>query len=171
MKTSSNLAEKMNNEELNLNSEKTPVSLSLITNPLDELLNRKTIRQHIKEFAGVLGVVFLGISAYSIYKNYSVLIPSIFITLTAVLLVLGYKTPSKLLGFWKGWLAIGNGIGTVVTFFILSMMWTVMFIPIAIGLKIFSKQVMDLSFRNGKESYWEDRNSENDNFLLLERQY
>ncbi len=170
MSTSSNLAEKMEASEKSKGTV-VPFKREQAVDPLDELLYRKPIRQHISEFGAIFGIVFLIAAGYSMLKHHSFFSAGMWFAAALAVVSLGYLAPNTLKIFWKGWLAIGEAIGKVVTFVLLGGMWLAMFIPFSIGLKIIGKSVMNMNFKEPRASYWDDRDPADNDFSLLERQY
>ena len=54
---------------------------------------------------------------------------------------------------------------------ILSVLWTLAMIPLAILLRMIGKRVMDVTYRTSVDTYWETRTDAMNDFKLLERQY
>lgn len=166
------LAEKI---RVGLKEEKA-VQLSLVTStlqkdPLDGLYFRKTIRQHVKEFACVMSLVALAIAGYKIYRHADYSWGLGLIALALLILFLGYLTPHILRPIWRGWMYLAEKLGYVMSIVILSIAWTLALIPIAFMVKLFRARTMDLTFRTSVESYWEKRDPKYDDFQLLKRQF
>ena len=138
---------------------------------IDSSYLRKSIRQHIKEFAcifAILGLLYAGYSWYYLGSLYSFAI-SIFASV--VLLVLGYGYPLALYPIWKAWMGLAHILSFIITGIIISAMWLIVFIPLALFLNLIGKRVMDLSFDRSCDSYWLERDSKMHDFKLLERQF
>ncbi|RIL12155.1 MAG: hypothetical protein DCC75_00985 [Proteobacteria bacterium] len=166
---SSNLADKIE-VEIDMTEPKRAPALNPRSR-LDELLHRKPIRQHIKEFACIFAIIFLGVAAYMIGRYQDLGMGLTFITLAFVFTLLGYYLPGALYRVWDSWMMLGHGLGIVMTFLILSIMWLGVVMPIALGLKLFGKAVMNTNFREERSSYWDERDPKLNDFKLLERQY
>lgn len=138
---------------------------------LDELWFRKPIRQHIREFAQVFALIFLAIAGVSAYRHGANWLSNSMLSAAIVILLGGYKTPKLLHPLWKGWMAIGHGLGVVMSTVILAIAWTIVLLPMAALLKLIGKKVMDTTYGAPVQSYWENRDPKLDNFKLLERQY
>ncbi len=140
--------------------------------PLDRLLHQKPIRVHVQEFAVIFGIILVGMSAMFAYKNKPMSDVLAFMVGAAVLVVLGYRAPGLLKPVWGAWMKFAEGLGKVMTFLLLSVMWLAMFVPFAIVLRIVGKEVMNMRFREPHLStYWESRDSSMSDFKLIERQY
>jgi len=140
-------------------------------NKLDELWYRKPVRQHVKEFAALFSIICLTVAAVQIYNGRSYGLPVALIVTAAVLCILGYKAPALLCPVWKGWMKMAQAMGFVMTTLILFVAWSVVLLPMAIGLKIFKRKVMDVSYRMPVSTYWEDRDAKHNDFKLLTRQF
>ena len=139
--------------------------------PLDVRLFRKPVRQHVKEFACVFGVIGLLFALYWAYTGGELIHVGAISSASLIFAGLGYKAPHLLRPLWKGWMAVGHKLGAVVTFLILTVTWSLLVIPIAILLRIVRKKVMDLRYDPALTTYWEEREAKLHNFQLLERQF
>lgn len=139
--------------------------------PLDELWVNKPIRQHIREFGAVFALILLIIAGVKLYNHSQTLTPYYCMAGAAIFLILGYGFPSVLKPIWQGWMKFAMALGLVMTTVIVGIAWFGMLVPIALLLKLFGKQSMDLSFRIPVTTYWEERDPLLNDFKLLERQY
>ncbi len=62
-------------------------------------------------------------------------------------------------------------LSIVMTFVILSVAWTIGFVPMAYLLKILRIKPMNLSYKAKVSTYWETRDTKYDDFKRLELQY
>jgi Saxitoxin biosynthesis operon protein SxtJ len=138
---------------------------------LDELYFGKPVGQHVQEFGALFSVIFLVISAVLLYKGRPIFWPSVLISSAAIFTFLGYKAPAILKPVWSGWMKFAHVLGFVMTNLILFLAWSLMFVPMAIGLRLFGRKVMDVGFRMPVDSYWENRDEKYNDFRRLERQY
>lgn len=138
---------------------------------LDQLLFRKPIRQHVKEFADLFAIICVAIAAWNMYRGGS-LVSGLLLTILGVTIeACGMKAPHILYPLWKGWMAFAHVLGAVMTTLILSIAWYVALLPIAILLKALRIRVMTVAFREPVASYWENREERLNDFKLLERQF
>lgn len=170
MRTGSNLAREYPPTEVNVSTLRLVSATQTDQDPLDQLLNRKAVRTHIREFALVISIVLALVACYFASKS-SFFIAAALVGAAAGLTWFGYHKPQSIHGLWKGWMAVGAGLGMVVTTILLSFIWALMFIPMGLGLKIAGKFVMNMKFREARPSYWEERNPDKNDFRLLEKQY
>lgn len=138
---------------------------------LDELWHRKSIRQHVREFAVIFSIIFLVVAGYNIHMRGSTVVVTSLIGAAGLFLFLGYCLPLILHPVWKAWMGFAHVLGIVMTTVILSIAWTVVVIPTAVLLKLTGKYVMDLRYNADVESYWDEREDKQNDFILLERQF
>ena len=148
-------------------SEPTPPSKQ---DELSKLWFRKPIRQHLKEFSCVLAIIGFVITASQVWhRHYDYAFAAFSIGLVSIWL--GYLHPQVMLPVWRSFMRVGEAMGHVVTFVVLFVMWTLVLIPTALGLRVFGKSVMSTSFDRAAKSYWGNRDPSEDDFKLLERQF
>lgn len=138
---------------------------------LEERYYGKPIRQHVKEFGALWGAILLGVAAYRGWHGHALSETVLLTSLAGLLVLVGYRLPRVLRPIWRAWMALGHLLGMVVTFVLMSAVWIVMVIPLALGLRIFGKKVMEMRFRSAAQSYWEDIPVAQQDFKLLERQF
>ncbi len=149
-------------------------SLSLVpgsSDPLEELFARKPIRQHIREFGHLLGLIGLLIGLYLAFQKGSIANAGAATVTSLLLISLCSFAPRAMLPVWRGWMAFAKVLERVSTTVILGLMWGGMMIPIGIILKIAGIRVMDMSYRADVKTYWLDIPPAKTDFKLLERQY
>ncbi|MCB0334657.1 MAG: hypothetical protein KDD62_00085 [Bdellovibrionales bacterium] len=138
---------------------------------LDERSHGKTARQHVKEFGALFGLISLLFIGWCIHKHVNYFWWGIGTASAVFFIATGYKAPAVLYPLWKSWMGIAHVMGMVMTFFILSICWTIVLAPMALLLKIVGKAVMDTTFDRSVKTYWEDRHEKKHDFQLLENQY
>ena len=153
-----------------------PVKLTLVKSeskhdPLDDIKFGKTIRQHVREFACVFGLLMLLIAGYRFYKHNEIVTAVSLIFGTFALLGWGYLATASLKPLWSGWMWLAEKLGLVVSTVLMTFIWFLGFLPIAMLTKICGIKTIDLSFRAPVESYWETRDSKYHDFKLLNRQF
>lgn len=157
-----------------LEDEDTPVPLedsSPQLTVLDEKWHRKTIRQHVREFSCVMAIVMLLVAGIVGWNSPSMATPFGLFIAALVTLAAGYLKPLMLHPVWRGWMKLAMALGVFMTLLILSLAWVGMMIPVALLLRVLRIKVMDMSWRQERESYWETRDKKYADFKLLERQF
>jgi hypothetical protein len=138
---------------------------------LDVVSFRKTARQHVKEFGCLFGVIGLGCGAFGMWKGWTPTPIYLASVAGAIFAVLGYAAPIVLHPVWKAWMAIGEGMGFVVSLVFLGITWCAITTPIGWVAKLSGKKLLDLRYRDACASYWETRDPALDNVKFYERQY
>ena len=138
---------------------------------LDEKSFGKPIRQHVKEFGGLFGLIAMIFIAWALHKRIDPMWTGIASLIGVFFLYTGYFAPSILHPIWKGWMSFAHVLGIVMTTLILTVCWSIMLVPMAMLLKIVGKKVMDTTFDPALETYWVERKGEKHDFQLLEKQY
>lgn len=108
-----------------------------------------------RKFGIFFTVIFLACFLYFYYVNH----PSniVFLILGATLAITTWLKPNFLNPLNKAWYLLGLGLGKIVSPIILGIMFFLMITPLAIGMKLFKRDVLFLKKRKTK-SYWIDRN-------------
>ena len=143
----------------------------VVADPLSERWMGKTIRVHVAEFGHVFGLLGMLIAAWLAWKSYALSSVAIAAIAGVMFRHLCLSRPRLMRPLWSGWMKGAMMLGAIMTAVLLSIMWTLVLLPLAVLLKIIGKRVMDLSFRDGRASYWEPRAAGKDDFVLLERQF
>ena len=142
-----------------------------LVDPLDSSWMGKPVRQHIKEFGQVFATLFFAIAAYKAYNGRPTETLLVWSTLAVVFGVLGYRAPNLLHPLWKGWMKLAHYLSIVMTLVILSLAWTIGFLPMAFILRVLNIKRIDTSYKTGVATYWESRDPKYDDFKRLENQF
>lgn len=163
----------------------------LVSDPLDQIIQKKTKRQHIREFAALIGLVFLIVASYKLFspllwdafdsirgREQSVARPPgnlktilILSFIGALFALVGAWAPRLMSPVFDAWMAFARVLEKVMTFVILGAMWSVTFFPIGVIFKLIGKDPVNLTFDRSQPSYWESCETDRNDFALLERQY
>ena len=172
MVSGSNLAEDISMPpEIKGTNEPKPLKGRDLPDPLKQVLHRKTVRQHIHEFAASFALILALIAVYVLYVHNSLVNCGALVATGAALLALGYLAPRTLRHVWECWMKLVEGLGLVMTTLLLSIVWFLMFIPMSALLRLLGKKMMNMNFRQPCTSYWTDKDEADSDFKLLERQY
>jgi hypothetical protein len=139
--------------------------------PLDEQWLGKSVRQHVKEFAVVFGILFLIISGVKTYKGADVSSCAFWFGLAVGFTALGYVAPGLLRPLWRGWMKLAHYLSIVMTTVILSAAWLLGFMPMSLLVRVCGIKVINSTFRAPVDTYWEPRDPKYDDFQRLKRQY
>ena len=162
--------------EVRAGLEKTPqkeptVAAKKEISPIDEVWLGKPVRRHVREFAAVFATIFLIVCTVKMWRGAGVETCLAWGVAGAVTALLGYAAPRVLLPLWRGWMKVAHYLSIVMTFVVLSVAWTVGFVPMAYLLRILRIKSIDLRYRTDTPTYWEKREAKFDDFKRLELQY
>lgn len=139
---------------------------------LDELYFGKKVRQHLKEFGALCGVLLTGYGAWQGWHYHSIVDMAAFTTIGVILAVVGYAVPRLLHKPWKAWMGFAKLLSFVITPVIMTVLWFLVVVPFSLALKIFRVKNMDTSFKDDSaKSFWIVKEPKEDEFKLLERQF
>lgn len=139
--------------------------------PLDELSFGKPVRQHIREFGALMGIILLAVAALCVWRERSVALVGALTATGLSVYWVGARRPQALAVVWRSWMTMAGALGHVMTTVILTIGWVCLVLPTSVALRILRIKVMDTTFRSPVASYWEARDSKLDDFKLLERQF
>jgi hypothetical protein len=139
--------------------------------PLDEMWMGKPVRQHVREFAAIFATIFCAVGAFKLYRGAPLSLGLIWGGCGIGFAALGYTAPAVLHPLWRAWMKLAHYLSIVMTFVILSLAWSIGFVPMAYILKIVGIKRIDVSYRSGVDSYWEKRDPKYDDFKRLELQF
>ena len=146
-------------------------NMDKVVDVLDTDWMGKSVRTHVREFAVLFAIIFTGIASYKTYR-YGVTPASLAWALGGIVVgILGYRAPRLLHPLWKGWMKLAHYLSLVMTFVIMSLTWTIGFVPMAMLLKALRIKTIDISYKSGAATYWETRDPKYDDFKRLEQQF
>jgi hypothetical protein len=131
----------------------------------------KPVRQHVREFAAIFATIFCAVGAFKLYRGAPLSLGLIWGGCGIGFAALGYTAPAVLHPLWRAWMKLAHYLSIVMTFVILSLAWSIGFVPMAYILKIVGIKRIDVSYRSGVDSYWEKRDPKYDDFKRLELQF
>jgi hypothetical protein len=142
-----------------------------VVDVLDSEWMGKSVGSHVREFAVLFAIIFTSIASYKTYYN-GVTTRSLAWAIAGIGIgILGYRAPRVLHPLWKGWMKLAHYLSLVMTFVIMSLTWTIGFVPMAMILKVLRIKTIDLSYKSGAATYWETRDPKFDDFKRLEQQF
>jgi hypothetical protein len=115
-----------------------------------------------KKFGYFFSIIFLLIAVYFYIKEINNL-SNIFSFLGIIFFIISLIKSEILLPLNKLWMNIGYLLGNFVNPIVLGIIFFLMFVPIAISMRIFRRDELSLKFKD-KISYWKKR--ENSNFEI-----
>lgn len=135
---------------------------------IEEIKNIRLIKKDLKNFGFIIGIILLSFGLYLLYKgiDYSIY----FVSVGLIFFSLSFIAPKILKPFYKVWMTFAVIIGWIMTRLILSVLFYSVITGIAILTRIIGKDFLSLKINN-KDSYWNNRNSDNELNQDYEKQF
>jgi hypothetical protein len=126
-------------------------------------------KRELRNFGALVGTVLICIGAFRLLEggeiNYYIFLPG------AALCLAGIICPKILSPFHAVWMKIGQVLGKINSFVLLSVIFYVVVTPMRLLHMLFSKE-RHFGFRTGAASYWIKRSPDKDNFReTMKRQF
>lgn len=121
-------------------------------------INKK--RSSEKSF-GLLFFLFFAIIAIYSFQNYSLFLGLVFLFASILFLILGLQNSKLLIPLNVAWCKLGIMMSIVITPIVLSLIYLITVVPIGLLLKLFNKDILDLSINKKLDSYWKIRKENN----------
>lgn len=137
---------------------------------LSEIKNMKCNNNELKKFGLLFFVIFLLLTIY-FWINFNILFLSLFSILAVIFLILSLVHPLWLSFIYKGWMVLAIMLGAVSTRVILFIIFYFVIFPIKILATLLGKQFIDDKFKDGKETYWNQRSLEERKKINYEKQF
>jgi len=123
----------------------------------EEIKNINSSKKNIRDFAIVMGLIFLVIGVYLLFKESESYI--ILLCISGLFIIIGFLVPVILKPLFFIWMIFAAVLGWIMTRVILSLLFYFIVAPIGIILRIFKKDFLNLNDEKN-DSYWNYRNSE-----------
>lgn len=117
----------------------------------------KLTKRELRKFGLTLGLVFGLIGVFLLWQQKETFL--YFIVSAAVLSLLGIIAPTLLLYLYKIWMSIARAMSWFNTIVILSIIFFLILTPIALIMRLFGKQFIELRWDKSVKSYWNYRES------------
>lgn len=131
----------------------------LITVVRDEVARLDTSRRALRKFGVVVGGVFLGIATFLAWRN-DWQLTTVGLVLAIVgtpLVVLGLVAPGLLRRVHRVWMTFALVLGFVMTKVILTLVYFLVFTPVALVLRLLGKHLLDPGPDPTMATYWKQR--------------
>jgi len=138
---------------------------------LDERAHGRRVRDHVRDFGALFALIALGFAGYFAWHDRGFVSYGPLLGLAALLYSAGRAFPQLLHPFWRAWMGLAKILNAVVTPVLLSIVWFVCVIPIAMIMRIAGVKRLDLAFQTGRVTYWQSRPRDAQDFKLMTRQY
>ena len=144
------------------------MNMGWISDVKHELSQVDVSKKSLRKFGITIGIIFILLALWFIYKNNLFIIRNIFSLIGSILLIFGLFKPQILKSVYKIWMGLAFALGWVVSRIILSFLFYFVLALIGVIAKIFDKKFLDIDFKNKKNSYWVFAKNGNKN---LEKMY
>ena len=135
----------------------------------EEIKNIKTGKKDIRSFGITFGIIFLIIAGFLYYQEKDSF--QLFIYLAGSFSGLGIILPIILKPFYMVWMIFAVILGWFMTKVILSLLFYLIITPIGLFLRIIGKDLLNLKEKKQQKSYWNMRNSEEEQIQNYEKQF
>ena len=145
----------------------------LISVVRDEVARLDTSRVALRKFGVVVGGVFLGIAAFLAWRNGWVLttVGTVLAAVGTPLVLLGLVAPGLLRRVHRVWMTFALVLGFVMTKVILTVVYFLVFTPVALVLRLLGKRLIDPGPDPAMETYWKRRPASDPPRERLERSF
>ena len=135
----------------------------------EEIKNIKTGKKDLRSFGITFGIIFLIIAGFLYYQEKDSF--QLFIYLAGSFSGLGIILPIILKPFYMVWMIFAVILGWFMTKVILSLLFYLIITPIGLFLRIIGKDLLNLKEKKQQKSYWNMRNSEEEQNQNYEKQF
>ena len=135
----------------------------------EEIKNIKTGEKDIRIFGITMGIILLIIAAFLFLKEKDSF--QLFIYIAGSFISLGFLSPIILKPIYLVWMIFAVILGWFMTRVIISLLYYIIITPIGLFLRIIGKDLLDLKEKKNKKSYWNIRNSEDEQNQNYEKQF
>jgi len=136
---------------------------------LEEIKNIKTGKKDLRSFGITFGIIFLIIAGFLYYQEKDSF--QLFIYIAGSFISLGFLIPIILKPIYLVWMIFAVILGWFMTRVIISLLYYIIITPIGLFLRIIGKDLLDLKEKKNKKSYWNIRNSEDEQNQNYEKQF
>jgi len=109
-----------------------------------------------RRFGLQFGFALGALSLFSIWRDWPQLLIIAFAVLGALHIVLALISPATLSPINKAWMGLGHLLGKIVSPIVLSLIFSVLFVPLAFLMRISGRDELKIRDRKG-QSFWLDR--------------
>lgn len=135
----------------------------------EDIKSIKSSKKDLRNFGLIIGTIFIVLGLYWLWRGRSLW--EIFVAIGGILVLAGIFVPAALKWFYRVWMSVGVVLGLFVTNILLSVFFYVLLTPLSLIARLAGKKFMDLGFRNGRETYWQQRPRGAYDTRNLERQF
>jgi hypothetical protein len=132
----------------------------------------KPVTTRIFEFSWILAIAIIIICCLNgyIYSSFIAALATLILTIFPV--IIAKKFPILLLPAWFLWMKLAMVLNKIMTPVILTILWTLVVIPIGFLLKVLGKRTLDMTYKqSGTVSYWKDCTAVDNDVTKFKRQF
>jgi ABC-type xylose transport system permease subunit len=109
-----------------------------------------------RKFGIQFGLALGALSLFSIWRDWPQFLVITFAGLALFHLVLAFLAPKMLSPINRAWMGLGHLLGKIVSPVVLSLIFTVLFVPLAVFMRLRGRDELKIRDRKG-ESFWIER--------------
>ena len=136
---------------------------------LEEIKLIKTENKDLRSFGITLGIIFLIIAGFLIYKENESF--RLFIVISIAFIIFGFLIPTSLKPIYISWMSFAIILGWFMTRFILSILFYLIVTPIGLITRVLGKDFLELKKDASNGSYWNQRESSFEKNQSYEKQF
>jgi hypothetical protein len=131
---------------------------------------KRTEAQEARRFGWILPIVLGAIAGVSYWRGFTTA-PKVLIGIGLAGLVASLAAPGLWLRFFRLWMKLAEAMGFVMTRVLLGAFFFIVLTPVGLVKRLFGKDSMETSFRDGKPTYWIDKAPVEATLERYEKQY
>lgn len=120
--------------------------------------------KNLRKFGLTIGTFFGLLGLWFIYSNFFIIGQILFTTLSIILILLGVFFTKRLKLVYRYWMTFAFILGWFVSRFLLTILFFLIIIPIAIIAKLLKKEFLSVNYTLNRKSYWVKKNSSKINY-------
>ncbi len=131
---------------------------------------KRTEAQEARRFGVVLPVVLTALAALSLWWGH----PRRAVVLAigaGVASLLPFVAPPLWLGFFRLWMKLAEALGWFSTRVILSSFFYLVLTPVGLVMRLMRRDPLDLAWKDGRQSYWKDKEPIPESLERYDKQY
>ena len=132
---------------------------------------KKTQARQAREFGVALAALVLLLSAAFYFIGHHPIRAYVAIGVSVLSLTLTFLAFPVWMAFFRRWMIFAEFMGMVMSTVILTLFFYLFFAPIALLVRLFGKKTLDLSWQDGRKSYWIDKTQSPNTLERYERQF
>jgi hypothetical protein len=132
---------------------------------------QKTQARQAREFGVVLAIMGLLFAAGFYFLGHHTIRAYVAIGVSVTSLTLTFLAFPLWMAFFKRWMIFAEFMGMVMSTVILTLFFYFFFSPICLVMRLSGKKMLDLSWRDGRKTYWIDKTQTPNTLERYQRQF